>query len=99
MLTEAQNLISFKSCRSLLEGIQMAMEKTILTYTLGSLRFSRTVVQAALKLCCAHKQWPYSCSCRRMQCWCGVDIPPVPGLCTHKLFKQFSHKNRENKNW
>jgi len=56
MLTEAQNLISFKSCRSLLEGIQMAMEKTILTYTLGSLRFSRTVVQAALKLCCAHKQ-------------------------------------------
>lgn len=74
------------------------MAKAMLTYSLGSLSFSRIVLQAVLKVFCGQNWWPYSCRFRRTQQWCGVDIPSVPVLCSHKLFKQVSYKNRENRN-
>lgn len=74
------------------------MGKALLTYTLDWLSFSRTVLQAVLKVFCGQSWCLYSCSCRRMQHWYGVDVPLVPVQCTHKLFIWVSYRNRENKN-
>lgn len=63
------------------------MAMAILSYTLGSLSFSKTILQAILKVFCGQNWWLYSCSCRRMQHWSGVNVPTIPlqGTCKQSI--------------